>query len=625
MTNLRDMANIRPHYPSSGLRNVMGKGKARASAQKPGQRTAALFQRAVDLHQAGRLDEAATLYGDILRKQPAHGDALLFLGHLLLDQGRMQEAAALTARAAAVNARHPVAHFNLGRVKLLQRRWEEAIGSFDRAIALMPGYAEAFNNRGHALQMLGRDEEALASFERAVALAPGDDKAHANRGVALQRAKRFEEAVASFERALALAPGNVAAHNGRGLAFMSLGRVDDAIASFDAAVAADTANADAHNYRGLALPYAGRHEEALASFDRAIALREDFADAHSNRGNVLVDLDRPADALASYRRALQWRPGDATTHHNVALCELRLGDYAQGWRDFEWRWKIERYAAVKRDFAPPLWLGRTPLQGRTILLHAEQGYGDTLQFCRYAPLVAAAGATVLLEVQRGLEPALAGLEGVSRLLAQGDALPEFDCHCPLLSLPLAFGTELPTIPAPPRYLSAAPERVAHWRAKLGERRRPRIGVVWAGNASFGNDHHRSVPLEFFAALLSLPAQFVALQKELRATDRPAFEARQGELTWFGDELRDFGDTAALVEHMDLVVSVDTAVAHLAGALGKPLWLMLPVNSDWRWLLAREDSPWYPSARLFRQARLGDWPAVVDRVGAALAEWLDGQK
>jgi hypothetical protein len=295
---------------------------------------------------------------------------------------------------------------------------------------------------------------------------------------------------------------------------------------------------------------------------------------------------------------------------------LALGRYTEGWQPYEARRRVKG-AAVLPDRQRPLWLGKESIAGKTILLYAEQGLGDTIQFCRYAALVAGQGARVILEVQPALTTLLADIEGPQQLVAQGDPLPDFDCHCPLLSLPLALGTRLETIPASIPYLAAQPERIAKWEAALGQKEKPRVGIAWFGNPQNGSDRNRSMPLHRLLPLLTAGASFVSLHHEVRAEDQTVLDARP-ELLHFGGGLGDFTDMAALVTRLDLVISVCTSVAHLAGALGKPVWVLLPFAPDWRWMLDRTDSPWYPTARLFRQQRIGDWDGVIRTVAEHLA-------
>jgi hypothetical protein len=376
--------------------------------------------------------------------------------------------------------------------------------------------------------------------------------------------------------------------------------------------------------RGNALNMLNRFEEALASYDRALALRPDYVEALANRGATLHELQSFTEALASYDHAISLRPDSADVHYNEALCRMLIGDFERGLEKHEWRWKTGLFRTSKRDFAKPLWLGSDDVAGKTILLHAEQGLGDTIQFCRYAPLLAQRGANVVLEVQKPLHQLLSSLPDVSHVLSRGDPLPHFDMHCPLLSLPLAFKTRLDSIHGETPYLSSSAVKIAEWRNRLGERQKPRIGLVWAGNprkelpGANRIDAQRSIAFDRLAVLLKdTRCEFYSLQKgEAAVTQLRESALRQHVVDWT-DEIHDFADTAALIENLDLIISVDTAVAHLAGALGKPFWLINRYNTCWRWLLDRDDSPWYPTARLFRQDETRDWDGVTARVLDAL--------
>lgn len=587
-----------------------------ANPRHPG----AHFNLGMALLKTGENRGAAASFEQAVALTPDYAEALCNRGIALQNLGQHDEAIASFDRAIGLAPDDPVAHNNRGISLQKLGQHPQAVAAFDRALELGPDNGVAHNNRGIALLALKQYGDALASFDRALALLPDYAEAHSNRGLVLQRSGRHEEAIASFDRALQLNPANAAAHSGRGMTLLKLGRDGEAMASLDRALAAAPGSADALSNRGVALRKVGRYEDALRCFEQALAVRPEHAETLSNCGNLLRDLNRNAEALVRYEAALASDPDGATTHLNTALCLLLLGQFERGWREFEWRWRTDQYRDAQRDFPPPLWLGKEDLHGRTLLLHAEQGLGDTIQLCRYAEFAAVRGATVLLEVQPPLKPLLEGLAHVSRVLAKGEPLPAFDCHCPLLSLPLAFATRPENIPAPARYLPSHATRNAAWQARLGERRRPRVGLAWAGNAAFGNDRHRSLALATVAKLLDDHAQFVSLQKEVPVPDRPLLDIH-ADMLHFGDELRDFADTAALVEQMDLIISVDTAIAHLAGALDKPVWILLPVNCDWRWQLDRADSPWYPSARLFRQSRLGDWDSVIEGVAAELSAFL----
>jgi len=548
---------------------------------------------------------------------PKFADALGNRGNALREMGRPQDAVESYDRALAVDP-NAVASLN-GRGKALRdlNRLADALESYDRAIQLKPQSGEAHFNRGVALLEMGRPGEALAGFDRLIALEVLEAPVYCNRGNALQALKLHEQALASYDKAIELDPRLVEAINNRGNALRDLGRSFDALASFDRALALKPDYAGALNNRGIVLRDLNRQADALDSYDRALAIEQGYPDALCNRGNVLQDLKRYPEALDSYARALHSRPDHAESHWNESLCRLLTGDFRRGWEKYEWRWQTEQANQV-RHFPQPLWLGNERLDGKTILLHAEQGFGDTIQFSRYASLVASLGARVVLEVQPPLKSLLGTLEGVSDIRARGESLPEFDCHCPLLSLPLAFDTTMETIPSRNAYLRSVPEGIDKWRARLGRKSRPRVGLVWSGSGGLRNDPDRSLPLAEIAHLTDAAAGFVCLQKDIKPADR-RFLAQLGNIPDFSAELGDFADTAALIDQMDVVITVDTAVAHLAGALGKPVWILLPHAPTWRWLLERDDSPWYPSATLFRATAIGDWSSVVGRVTRRLRE------
>ena len=434
------------------------------------------------------------------------------------------------------------------------------------------------------------------------------------RAAELYQAGRWDEAEALCHEIERLEGGNhfyawhllsvIAAHRGRHA---------DSVELATRALRLDPRHVDALCNRGAALRNLGRVQEALADYDRALALSPGHGPAHLNRGVALAALNRHEEAHAAYDRALQLNPNDERARFNRALARLVRGDLAGGFADFEARWTGSDTQAGPRPFAAPQWSGREPISGKTLLLHTEQGLGDAIQFSRYVPQVGAEGATIVLEAHAGLAPLLAQLPGVARTVVRGEPLPPFDLHCPLMSLALAFGTTLETIPHAVPYLRAPEAHLERWRSRLGPRTRPRVGLAWSGSTTLKNDRNRSIPLAQLAPLRAGPFDFYALQKDIRAADAEAL-ASGPALPAFADELEDFRDTAALIQEMDLVISVDTAVAHLAGAMAKPVWLLLPWSPDWRWLLERTDSPWYPTARLWRQPQPGDWASVVE--GAA---------
>jgi tetratricopeptide (TPR) repeat protein len=592
----------------------------RALALRP-DHAEALCNRGNALQQLKRFDEALASYGRALALRPDHAEVLNNCGVTLQELRRLDEALASYDRALALRPDYAEAHYNRGNALRELKRPNEALVSYDRALAVQPDHVEALCNRGNVMLDLKRFEEALFSYDRALAARPDYAEALFNRGMALRELKRPDEALASYDRALAARPDHAEAFYNRGVMLRELKRPDEALASYDQALALKPDYFDALNNRGVALHELKRFDEALASYDRAIAVRPDYVPAISNRGVTLHELKRLDEALACYDDALALNPAYVEGHFNKALLRLLKGDFDIGWREYEWRrWKEENLTLCKRDFAQPLWLGQTTIEGKTIRLHAEQGFGDTVQFCRYVPLVAARGARVLLEVPPQLKDLMASLAGVGEVISTQNELPDFDLHCPLLSLPLALGTRLESIPAQVPYLSAPPKSMINWASAVEPRRSLRIGLVWSGSSGHKGDAIRSINLRSLLPLLDVGAEFVSLQKDVRADDATVLQERS-DLMHLGDKLNTFADTAAVIANLDLVISVDTSVAHLAGALAKPVWILLPFLPDFRWLLDREDSPWYPTARLFRQQAAGDWSSVVSRVVRELEKQL----
>jgi len=542
----------------------------------------AAFAHATQLQGEGRTTAAEDLYRTVLADDPDHAGALAELGALRLQAGEFTEAAELFERLIGREPYSSSAHNNLGIVLERLERTAEAVRHFETALALDPKRPEANYNLGHALQTLERRSEARTCYERAIALRPDYAEAHNSLGVVLAP-DRPEEALASFTRAVAIRPGF----------------------------------ADAHNNAGNVLHDLGRHGDALASYRRALTGKPDLAAAHNNVGMALRELNRHEEAVASFEMALAIKPDYVDAHVNEALVRLALGDYATGWKKYVWRRMTKSFNYGRKNPPRPLWLGQWDISGKTILLHGEQGLGDTIHFSRYVPLVAEQGARIVLAVQRPLAALMSGLAGVSVLRAQGEAIPPFDGYCPLPSLPLAFKTTLESIPANMPYLSAPLDRLERWRPIISAIGRPRIGLMWAGAGGTPHNRRRSIALRLLAPLLELPDfHFVALQKEVHEDDAAVLQA-SGMVSFLGERQADLADAAAMIAMLDLVITIDTSIAHLAGAMGKPVWVLLPFSADWRWLRARTDNPWYPSARLFRQPAPGDWESVVVQVEHAL--------
>jgi tetratricopeptide (TPR) repeat protein len=572
--------------------------------------------RGVLLAALGRDDEALESYRKALAITPNYVDALSNRGACLTKLKRHDEAVASYDRAISLKPDYADALYNRGVALEALRRFGEALASYDRALAIRRDFAEALCSRGSTLRQLKQFDEALASFERALSLKPDYVEALYNRGVALEDFQRFDEALESYDRALALRPNLAEAHSNRAGVLRHFERFDEALESCDRALALQPNLAQALSTRGSALNGLKRYDEALTSYDRALDAWPDNAEIYFNRAHTLTTLKRFDEASANYARALALRPDYANAHLNDALVKLLNGDFTRGLEKYEWRLRMASVASTTRNFSQPLWLGKEAIGDKTILIHSEQGFGDAIQFCRYVPLVSERAARVIFEVARPLQSLMADFAPTAQVISRGDPLPDFDVQVPILSLPLAFGTRLETIPSGTSYLCAPAPGARNWDARLGPRARPRIGLAWSGNAANTRDKERSIGLRQLFPLLDADATFVSLQKDLRADDAGALKERSGILH-FGDELEDFSDTAALISQLDLVISVDTGVAHLAGALGKPVWIMVTYIPDWRWLLDRDDSPWYPTARLFRQANVDDWDSVIARVHDAL--------
>ena len=609
------------------------------------------FEQALTLHKAGRLEEAEKIYRAVLAADPRHVDALHLSGVLEHQRGRFIDALRLVAAALKKRPGSADVLTSYGVILDALKRHEEALESFDRALTQRAGDAVIHYNRGNALKGLGRYEEALASYDCALALVPDLGPAHHNRGSTYAVLNRNEEALASFDKALSLtlemagikieggislaafelsdeqrerldkalaADANSAEMlNNRGHVLNRLRRYDEAIASFDRSLTLRRNQCDALCHRGEALAATNRFDEALADFAQALRIDPNCADAHLKRGNALYALNRINEALGSFTAAVAIKPDNPEANFNEALTRLCLGDFRNGWRKYEYRWERAEFAKERPNYPRPMWRGEKEIAGKTILLVAEQGLGDAIQFARYAPLVAALGAKVLLGVRPPLTALMASVPGVARVFGGGEVLPDFDLYCPLLSLPLAFATELATIPSTVPYIRPPEERIVKWRERLPQNGRLRIGICWAGTRGHLNDRNRSIPLDRLAKVLSVPGvDFVSLQKEVGDADG-AILSEHG-VTQLGQEFADFADTAAVIAMLDLVISVDTSVAHLAGAMAKAVALLVPSSPDFRWMLDRTDSPWYPTMRLFRQSAIGDWNGPLDRLRQELA-------
>lgn len=571
------------------------------------------YKLGMQYHQAGQLAQAESIYRQILSVQPNHADAQHLLGLIAQQAGQFDASLELIGRAIAIdpNAVHYQANYAQTLAALGRR--EEAISVLRRVVSLQPFLAEAHYNLGNLLHAMDRSDEAITSFRQALRCRPDYVEALNNLGNCLRELGEATEAVSLLSRATQLQPALAEAHLNLGNALLDAGQFELAIASFQRTLQLRPDHPDALNGLGNALHAKGETQNAVEHFRRALAIDPRHASAMSNLARTFSDQGKPDQAIQVFRKALEHSPNDPAIHYNLGVALLEQGDLLEGFREYEYRWKARQLGLSLKWIDSPLWDG-SDLNGREILLLSEQGFGDTIQFARYIPLVAQRGGKISLRCKPELAPVLKNIPGVERVVLSGQELPRFELHCPLMSLPRAFATTLETIPGAVPYLSVDSDRAAEWKRRLdtlGDGLK--IGLVWAGHSIHANDRIRSAALEAFQVLGGVPSvQFVSLQKG-PAAQQSAQPPEGMNLVDWTDDLHDFADTAALLQQLDLVIAVDTAVVHLAGALGKKAFVLLPLRSEWRWMHDREDSPWYPTLRLFKQRIAGDWNDPMMRI------------
>lgn len=540
------------------------------------------LEQAMKDQQAGRFKQAEAIYRQILTANPNEANAIHLLGLLEYQQGRAQAALPLIEKAVLLMPQAPTFRTNLSQILSALGRNEQAVEEAQKAVGFQPNNPEFLNNLGKALQSHGRLTEAIGIFRRAIDIKPDFIATYANLGSALRASGDYPQAIAVLRQAAGLQPNSVETMNNLGNALQEFGQV----------------------------------EEAETIFQKILSAKPDFAEAHNNLGTTYRAAGQFGRAIEHYRKAVQLQPDMPMPHFNLGLTLLLLGQFEEGWRENEWRWKVKEHGGRFDQYPSPEWDG-SDLKGRTIFLFGEQGFGDAIQFARYVPLIAQRGARIILACQKPLLCLMKSLAGVSQLVTHGDPMPAFDVRCALMSVPRIFGTADANIPADIPYLSANADESSRWRKRLDEfAGKLKVGIAWAGRPEHKLDRLRSIAPKVFAPLNTISSiQLVNLQKG----DKSSQGRDVLNLIDWTAELTDFADTAALVENLDLVITADTAVAHLAGALGKKVWVLLPFVSDWRWLLNRSDSPWYPTMRLFRQPAIGDWNTPIQQVVQALQE------
>ncbi len=575
--------------------------------------TLELFQEAQKLHQAMRFADAETQYRRITQLDSNHAAAWHHLGQVCMAQNKLAEAADGFMCALALSPDNVDSLTHLGIALARQNKLDEAVSKFRQAIELRPQFAKAHNNLGVALTQQGKRDEAFASYKEAANLQPDYSEAHCNLAIAYTERRQPVEALESFQRALEHRPDYVEALSSMGLLLVNERRPEEGLACLEQAVRLAPNNPEFHNNLCLALADVGRFEEAIAAADASLRIHPLDAKTHMNRGNALSAMGRLDAALASYDMALRVQRDYINANWNRSLSLLTKGDYERGWAEYESRWK--KHETKNRKLPQPRWDGSDPA-GKTILLWCEQGLGDTLQFVRYAALLKKRGATVWLECQEKLLPLLGTTAGVDRVIAEGSALPaEFDCHAPLMSLPSLCKTRLSEVPSETPYLALDAALTQRWRVELRASPHFKIGIAWQGNPAHRWDRHRSFPLHWFRILGELPnVELYSLQK---GTGTEQLAAARFPVVDLGSSLDEkagaFQETAAVMKSFDLTITCDSALAHLAGALGLPVWVGLSTLADWRWMLDRDDTPWYPTMRLFRQTEFGKWRPVFERM------------
>ncbi|MEG5080507.1 tetratricopeptide repeat protein [Microcoleus sp. AT8-B4] len=561
-------------------------------------------------HQAGRLLEAENLYRQIIEVQPESANVLCLLGIAARQQGKIAEAIDFYEKAIAQNRDFVEAHLNKANLLLDVGEYQRAIASYEQVIKIQPNSALAYNNLGWSKQQLGEIDAAILYYQAALRIDPNLHETAHNLGHIFKQKNYLNEAIACYQHALKINPNLTYSLMGLGTVWQQQGKLAEALNCYQQAVKLDPNNPEAHNNVGAFFHEQGNAKAAISHYRQALNLKPDFVEAINNLGHALVDLGEFQEAFSCHSRALELQPENAIAHLEFALTLLLFGDFQRGFAEYEWRWRTPQLQP--RQFKQPVWDG-SDLQGKTILLHVEQGFGDSIQFIRYAPILRSRGAKVMVACYPELMRLFATVAGIEYLSVRLEGLPEFDVHAPLMSLPRIVGTTLETIPANVPYLYPP----AECKFALSSDAKLKVGIVWAGSPKRRKDNQRSCSLSDFIRFLDVPGiAFYSLQKNLSESDRTLLH--QHLVPDLTPHLNDFADTASAISQLDLVISVDTAVAHLAGALGKPVWVLLSFAPDWRWLLDREDNPWYPTARLFRQSQPESWQELFEEVQAALS-------
>lgn len=610
-----------------------------------------LTQNALTYYQSGNLKDAESVCLNILEIQPDNGYIIYLAGLIYSQLKNYPSAIDFLIKAATLNPCNSDVYYNLGNALQGGRRYDEALVSYRRSLDLNPGNADAYNNLGTILLQQGELDEAITNYQRAISLSSDNGLIYNNLGNAFRAKGNHDGAVRCYQQAINRLPDSCDVYNNMGNvcidkkefrlaldyyeaalkcgsdnaltyynmanAFKDLQDYEQAEKNYQKALHVDPDFIEAYYNLGNVQRFMGKYDAAINNYEETLRRKQNYFEAYNNLGVAFKEKGDIKSAIASYQKAVMINPNIAETQWNLSLAYLLNGDFEEGWKRYEWRWQKGDYASYKRNFSQPQWEGED-ISGKVLYLHAEQGYGDAIQFVRYAGLIAQEGTRVILEAPKNLARLFLTVKGVDQIVTRSDDIPDFDFHCPLLSLPGVFGTIMETVPARVPYIYADPEIQKIWHEKLLKHEAKfKVGLIWSGNPEHKNDRNRSVAFDYLIPLFCLQRiVFFSLQKG--ETAKEVTNLPEGlHIIDYADELNDFADTAGLIMNLDLIITVDTAAAHLAGALGKPVWTMLPYAPDWRWLLGREDSIWYPTVKLFRQPKPGDWASVVRCISECL--------
>jgi tetratricopeptide (TPR) repeat protein len=579
------------------------------------------FTEGFKLHQAGRIDEAQHVYNTVLMQNPNHFDSLHLSGVIDYQNGNLDQAFEKISKALLIKPENALALSNLGSVLNAMAEFESALVQYDKSLNINPRGYEVWSYKGNVLQTLGRIDEAKVCHKNALSIEPNYAVGLLNIGAAYLASKEYEYALNYFYQALARDDRLHQAWVNIGFALNELKRFSEAKDVLENAIAINRNVAEAYLNRGIANHGLGCYVEAINDFTKAINLRNSYPEAWYSIGVALRMLEQFDDADKAFDVAIQLNNQYGEAYLNKSHLALLRGKLSLGFELFEWRWKAKSFDTPSKQWNKPLWLGRESLEGKTILIHAEQGLGDTIQFCRYITILKEKAGRVLFAVPKPLLRLMKLNEVAHDMILEDEEGPAFDYQAPLLSLPHAFRTEMESIPTSKSYLNASDVDVRYWQSFLKQKKALRIGLVWSSVSSFSGDSTRSMMLEEFVSCLDgVNAEFHCLQKHVKSNDVEFFN-KFDRIIYHGDDLNDLADTAALIKNMDLVISTCTSIPHLSAALGVPTWVIIQRLPDWRWLLDRNDSPWYPSVRLYRQSENGSWQGVLTRIREDLQKLL----